>query len=126
MRFLWAELVLQGPAAQSLQLTCSAFSVGRALQMLGASVEGPEQRELNGLPVELWPRVSWSPLFALTFADLEASPCHTAALLMLGQAGPAPAAGCCSPDNWIGACTYVTAAQRRSRLATGRTNAGWA
>ena len=42
--------------------------------MLGASVEGPEQREFNGLSVELWPRVSWSPLFALTFADLEARP----------------------------------------------------
>jgi hypothetical protein len=39
--------------------------------MLGASVEGPEQREFNGLQVDLWPRVSWSPFFALTFSDLE-------------------------------------------------------
>ena len=43
----------------------------RSLQMLGATVEGPEPREFNGLAVELWPRVSWSPLFALTFADLQ-------------------------------------------------------
>ncbi|BDA43416.1 UDP-sugar pyrophosphorylase [Coccomyxa sp. Obi] len=43
-----------------------------ALRMAGASIEGPEQREFNGLTVDLWPRVSWSPFFALTFADLEA------------------------------------------------------
>ena len=46
---------------------------GRCLQMLGAQIGGPEQREFNGLQVELWPRVSWSPSFALTFADLEVS-----------------------------------------------------
>lgn len=39
--------------------------------MLGASIEGPEPREFNGLQVELWPRVSWSPFFALTFADIK-------------------------------------------------------
>lgn len=43
----------------------------RALQMLGAQIEGPEQRSFNGLDVQLWPRVSWSPLFVLTFADLK-------------------------------------------------------
>ena len=41
--------------------------------MLGAQIGGPEQREFNGLQVEMWPRVSWSPAFALTFADLEVS-----------------------------------------------------
>lgn len=44
---------------------------GRCLQMLGAQIGGPEQREFNSLQVEMWPRVSWSPSFALTFADLE-------------------------------------------------------
>ena len=41
--------------------------------MLGAQIGGPQQREFNGLQVEMWPRVSWSPSFALTFADLEVS-----------------------------------------------------
>lgn len=43
----------------------------RTLQMLGATIEGPESRSFNGLDVQLWPRVSWSPLFALTIADLQ-------------------------------------------------------
>ncbi|EIE22423.1 UDP-sugar pyrophosphorylase 1 [Coccomyxa subellipsoidea C-169] len=43
-----------------------------ALRMAGARIEGPEPREFNGLSVDLWPRVSWSPFFALTFSDLEA------------------------------------------------------
>ncbi len=42
-----------------------------ALRMAGARIEGPEPREFNGLSVDLWPRVSWSPSFALTFSDLE-------------------------------------------------------
>lgn len=42
-----------------------------ALRMAGATIEGPEQRGFNGLTVDLWPRVSWSPFFAITFADLE-------------------------------------------------------
>lgn len=41
------------------------------LKMVGATIEGPEPREFNGLSIDLWPRVSWSPFFALTFADLE-------------------------------------------------------
>lgn len=40
---------------------------------MGAQIDGPEEREFNGLPVDLWPRVSWSPSFAMTFADLEVS-----------------------------------------------------
>ncbi len=39
--------------------------------MLGAQIDGPEQREFNGLQVDLWPRISWSPFFAVSFADLE-------------------------------------------------------
>ncbi len=46
----------------------------RTLQQLGADVAGPTQREFNGLTVDLWPRVSWSPLFALTFEEVEARP----------------------------------------------------
>ena len=46
----------------------------RTLQQLGADVAGPTQREFNGLTVDLWPRVSWSPLFALTFDEVEARP----------------------------------------------------
>jgi hypothetical protein len=49
----------------------SALLGARCLHMLGAHVEGPKQCEFNGLKVDLWPRVSWSPSFAITFADLE-------------------------------------------------------
>jgi len=37
-------------------------------------VAGPTPREFNGLQIDLWPRVSWSPLFALTWDDVEARP----------------------------------------------------
>lgn len=43
----------------------------RALRMLGADVANPEPRVFNDLEVELWPRVSWSPFFAVTFSDLK-------------------------------------------------------
>lgn len=46
----------------------------RALRMLGADIAEPEQRSFNGLDMQLWPRVTWSPLFVLTFADLKANP----------------------------------------------------
>lgn len=39
--------------------------------MLGADVANPEPRVFNDLEVELWPRVSWSPFFAVTFSDLK-------------------------------------------------------
>ena len=45
------------------------------LSSLGAKVGGESgfaKREFKGVPVELWPAVSWSPLFALTMDDLEA------------------------------------------------------
>lgn len=31
----------------------------------------PQSKTFNELDVELWPRVSWSPSFAITFADLK-------------------------------------------------------
>ena len=43
----------------------------RALQMLGADVAAPTKAVFNGLHVDLWPRVTWSPLFATTFDDLK-------------------------------------------------------
>lgn len=33
----------------------------------------PEQRTFSEQEVQLWPRVSWSPSFAITFSDLKAS-----------------------------------------------------
>lgn len=98
--------------------------------MLGAEIEGPEPREFNGLQVDLWPRVSWSPFFALTFADLEVSPSLgliTAVILTLNAAlpysrfayidtwacfgagkgecqGGAPKQGFCAGDQWRPAC----------------------
>lgn len=42
--------------------------------MLGAQIDGPEKSEFNGLQVDLWPRISWSPSFAICFADLEVPP----------------------------------------------------
>ena len=46
----------------------------RTLQQLGATIGAPTPREFNGLHLDLWPRVSWSPLFALTFNDMEVQP----------------------------------------------------
>lgn len=44
----------------------------RMLQTLGAQIEEPtEELEFNGIKgLKLWPRITWSPLFALTFDDL--------------------------------------------------------
>ncbi len=36
----------------------------RMLRMVGAEVAGPTPAEFNGLAVERWPLVSWSPSFA--------------------------------------------------------------
>jgi hypothetical protein len=42
------------------------------LRLLGAQVADPEPVHFLGLPnLELWPRVTWSPLFACTFDDLQ-------------------------------------------------------
>ena len=44
----------------------------QSLQLLGAEVEGPTTAEFNGIRgLEMWPRVAWSPLWALTLDDLE-------------------------------------------------------
>jgi UDP-sugar pyrophosphorylase len=41
------------------------------LQQLGARVDGPQAVEFNGLKgLELWPRVTWSPIFACCWDDL--------------------------------------------------------
>ncbi len=41
-------------------------------QALGAKIDGPETVSFNGLEgLELWPRITWTPLFALTWDDLE-------------------------------------------------------
>ena len=61
----------------------------RALQSLGATVDGPESRTFNELDVQLWPRLSWSPLFAVTFSDLKVTAAHltvTPALRLLPYA----------------------------------------
>lgn len=44
----------------------------RMLQTLGARIEEPsEELEYNGIKgLKLWPRITWSPSFALTFDDL--------------------------------------------------------
>lgn len=46
----------------------------RTLQQLGAQIGEPDRCTFNGLEVELWPRLSWSPLFALTLAQLKVHP----------------------------------------------------
>ncbi len=38
-----------------------------------ATLKTPQQREFNGLRVDLWPRVVWSPFYAICFADLRVS-----------------------------------------------------
>ncbi len=39
--------------------------------MLGVHVEGPQQATFNGLHLDLYPRVTWSPSFAMTVEDLK-------------------------------------------------------
>ena len=39
--------------------------------MLGADIPSPEHVEFNGLKVDMWPRISWSPLWALTFSQIQ-------------------------------------------------------
>ncbi|KAG0569063.1 hypothetical protein KC19_6G063000 [Ceratodon purpureus] len=40
------------------------------LRKAGAQIEDPKQEVFNGQSVEVWPRVIWSPKWALTFADV--------------------------------------------------------
>ena len=42
--------------------------------MLGADIPSPESVEFNGLQVDLWPRIAWSPLWALTFSHIQVPP----------------------------------------------------
>lgn len=43
----------------------------KMLQALGARVDGPRPAQFNGLHgLELWPRVTWSPLFAASWDEL--------------------------------------------------------
>lgn len=39
--------------------------------MLGAQVDGPQQATFNGLHLDFYPRVVWSPFFAITTDDLQ-------------------------------------------------------
>ena len=39
--------------------------------MLGVHVGGPRQATFNGLQLDLYPRVTWSPSFAMTVNDLK-------------------------------------------------------
>ncbi len=39
--------------------------------MLGVHVGGPRQATFNGLHLDLYPKVTWSPLFAMTVDDIE-------------------------------------------------------
>lgn len=74
--------------SELMGFSCGMACCTRTLQMLGATIEGPESRSFNGLDVQLWPRVSWSPLFALTIADLQVCATHLAGSM-------------CMPHKWI-------------------------
>lgn len=39
-------------------------------EQAGAQIEDPQQEVFNGQKVDVWPRVIWSPRWALTFADV--------------------------------------------------------
>ena len=64
------------PARMDLADLCLRVSPPSCLQMLamlGAKVDPPQPVEFNGISgLELWPRVSWSPLWAVSFDDVEA------------------------------------------------------
>lgn len=54
--------------AQMYECSC------RTLSLLGADIGGPTMSTYSGLSVAMYPRVVWSPSFALTFNDLEVQP----------------------------------------------------
>ncbi|CAM6129903.1 unnamed protein product [Calypogeia fissa] len=41
------------------------------LRQAGATIEGPRLQTFNGQEVEVWPRIVWSPKWALTFSDVK-------------------------------------------------------
>ena len=52
---------------------CLPLPACQMLQALGARVEGPQDAAFNGIAgLHLWPRVTWTPLFAASWDDLEA------------------------------------------------------
>lgn len=40
------------------------------LAAIGAQIPSPKKAKFNGLDVDMWPRVSWSPLLAMGVEDL--------------------------------------------------------
>lgn len=37
----------------------------------GIQVSDPEQQVINGQEVEVWPRITWKPKWAITFTDIK-------------------------------------------------------
>lgn len=67
---LLLQLASRVESLASRDLPCRRLQM---LRMLGAAVADPTPVEFNGIAgLELWPRVSLSPLFAATFDELEA------------------------------------------------------
>ena len=67
----------------------------RMLRMVGAEVAGPTPAEFNGLHVERWPLVSWSPSFAQARSSRGADSCR------ICHADPAGANMAASSYTWM-------------------------
>eukprot|EP00891_Asterochloris_glomerata_P001430 jgi/Astpho2/1430/e_gw1.00025.17.1_t len=59
-----------GPSHSATTGELDIYKTNCRQALVGADVDGPVDATFNGLDVELYPRVSWTPLFALTFDDL--------------------------------------------------------
>ncbi|DBA78953.1 TPA: hypothetical protein ACH3X1_008826 [Trebouxia sp. C0004] len=67
-----AKVQAGGPSHSATTGELDIYQVNcRALQMLGVHVGGPQQATFNGLHLDLYPRVTWSPSFAMTVDDLK-------------------------------------------------------
>lgn len=67
-----AKVQAGGPSHSATTGELDIYQVNcRALQMLGVHVGGPRQATFNGLQLDLYPRVTWSPSFAMTVNDLK-------------------------------------------------------
>ncbi|KAL3138028.1 hypothetical protein ABBQ38_005262 [Trebouxia sp. C0009 RCD-2024] len=68
-----AKVEAGGPSHSATSGELDIYQVNcRALQMLGAQVDGPQQATFNDLHLDFYPRVVWSPFFAITTDDLKA------------------------------------------------------
>ncbi|KAE8701789.1 UDP-sugar pyrophosphorylase [Hibiscus syriacus] len=50
------------------------------LQKAGVQLEDPVKQVFNGQEVEVWPRITWKPIWGLTFADIKSNVCGSCSI----------------------------------------------